>query len=101
MDPIAQVKQAEAKAKQIKEEAKRKAQGDLEFARDYVKRERQQVLSQAQEEKELIYQRARIDGKRQLEKINEETTRVINRLSAVDQSVLEPAVKCIIERILE
>ena len=73
----------------------------MEFARDYVKREREQVLSQAQEEKELIYQRARIDGKRQLEKINEETTRVIDRLSAVDQSVLEPAVKRIIERILE
>ena len=101
MNAIEQVKQAEQQALEIIENSKQKALDDLEFARDYVKREQEQILAQAEEERELIFQRSRIDKQRKTDRIGEETNRAIEKLDAIDDKFIEPAVNRILERILE
>lgn len=101
MNAIEQVKKAEARALEIVEEAKQKALDDLEFAHDYVKREKEQILSQAEEERELIFQRSRIDTQHQVDKILSEGAAVIEKLDALEDSFVHPALERILERILE
>lgn len=101
MNAIEQVKKAEARALEIVEEAKQKALDDLEFAHDYVKREKEQILSQAEEERELIFQRSRIDAQRQVDGILAEGAAVIEKLDALDDTFIQPALERILERILE
>lgn len=97
MNAIEQVKQAEKEALEMIANSKQKALDDLDFARDYVKREQEQILAQADEERELIFQRSRIDKQRKIDRIGEETKRAIEKLDAIDDKYIEPAVNRILD----